>query len=30
MYQIYSVKYAGVDPETGAALYWAKRTDGTE
>ena len=29
MYQIYSVKYAGVDPETGAALYWATRTDTT-
>jgi TonB-linked SusC/RagA family outer membrane protein len=30
MYQIYCVKYAGVDPETGNALYWARRTDGTE
>lgn len=30
MYQIYTVKYAGVDPENGNALYWARRTDGTE
>ncbi len=30
MYQIYCVKYAGVDPENGNALYWARRTDGTE
>ncbi len=30
MYQIYTVKYAGVDPENGDALYWAKRADGTE
>ena len=26
-YQMYLVKYAGVDPETGKALYWAKETD---
>ena len=25
MYQIYTVKYAGVDPENGNALYWARR-----
>lgn len=30
MYQYYTVKYAGVDPENGDALYWARRTDGTE
>lgn len=24
MYQLYLPKYAGVDPETGAALYWAR------
>lgn len=30
MYQIYTVKYAGVDPDNGNALYWARRTDGTE
>ena len=24
MYQLYLVKYAGVDPATGKALYWAK------
>jgi len=25
MYQLALVRYAGVDPETGTALYWAKR-----
>ena len=30
MYQIYTVKFAGVDPENGNALYWARRADGTE
>ncbi|WP_301827721.1 TonB-dependent receptor [uncultured Parabacteroides sp.] len=28
MYRMYLVKYAGVDPETGMALYWAKDKDG--
>ncbi|MEL5896364.1 SusC/RagA family TonB-linked outer membrane protein [Bacteroides sp. GD17] len=28
MYQLYLVKYAGVDPTTGQALYWAKDDDG--
>lgn len=28
MYRMYLVKYAGVDPETGVALYWAKDEDG--
>ncbi len=27
MYQFYMVKYAGVDPETGKALYWAKNEE---
>lgn len=30
MYQYYLVKYAGVDPTTGKALYWAKNSEGTE
>lgn len=30
MYRFHLVKYAGVDEETGEALYWAKETDGTE
>jgi TonB-linked SusC/RagA family outer membrane protein len=30
MYRLYLVKYAGVDPETGDALYWAKDKDGVE
>lgn len=30
MYQLYLVKYAGVDPENGDALYWAMKSDGTE
>ncbi len=30
MYNYYLVKYAGVDPNTGEALYWAKQEDGTE
>lgn len=30
MYNYYLVKYAGVDKNTGEALYWAKQTDGTE
>jgi len=30
MYRFYLVKYAGVDPETGLAQYWAKDDDGTE
>ncbi|MCF0183835.1 MAG: TonB-dependent receptor [Bacteroidaceae bacterium] len=30
MYQYYLVKYAGVDPGTGLALYWAKDDNGTE
>lgn len=30
MYNYYLVKYAGVDSETGEALYWAKQNDGTE
>lgn len=30
MYRFYMVKYAGVDPETGEALYWAKDKDGKE
>ena len=29
-YQMYLVKYAGVDPETGLAQYWAKDTDTEE
>ena len=29
-YRLYLVKYAGVDPENGEALYWAKHADGTE
>ncbi len=28
MYQLYLVKYAGVDPATGVALYWAKDENG--
>lgn len=28
MYSLYLVKYAGVDPDTGKALYWAKDDDG--
>ncbi|RHR60491.1 TonB-dependent receptor [Parabacteroides sp. AF17-28] len=28
MYRMYLVKYAGVDSETGKALYWAKDKDG--
>ena len=27
VYQFYMVEYAGVDPETGLAQYWAKETD---
>ncbi len=27
MYQMYLVKYAGVDPDDGQALYWAKNED---
>ena len=30
MYRMYLVKYAGVDEETGEALYWAKDKDGKE
>ena len=30
MYQLYMVKYAGVDPATGRALYWAKDAEGNE
>ena len=30
MYQLYLVKYAGVDPATGLALYWAKDSKGEE
>lgn len=30
MYQFYLPSYAGVDENTGEALYWAKKTDGTE
>ncbi len=30
MYNMYLVKYAGVDPETGLAQYWAKTADGQE
>ena len=30
MYRMYLVKYAGVDPETGKALYWAKDANGDE
>ena len=29
MYNLYLVQYAGVDPDNGLPLYWAKRTDGT-
>lgn len=29
-YQLYLVKYAGVDPENGKALYWAKNEDTNE
>ena len=28
MYRMYLADYAGVDPETGVALYWAKDDDG--
>jgi len=27
MYQLYLVKYAGVDPSTGLAMYWAKNEE---
>ena len=30
MYQLYLVKHAGVDQETGLPLYWAKNADGQE
>lgn len=30
MYQLYLVKWAGVDPETGEAQYWARGLDGKE
>jgi len=30
MYRMYLVKYAGVDPETGLAQYWAKDKEGAE
>ncbi len=30
MYEYYLVKYAGVDPTTGLALYWAKDNNGNE
>ena len=30
MYEYYLVKYAGVDPTTGLALYWAKDDNGVE
>lgn len=30
MYQLYLVKYAGVDPNNGMALYWAKKPDETD
>ena len=30
MYEMYIVKYAGVDPTTGQALYWAKDSQGKE
>lgn len=29
MYNFYLVKYAGIDSETGEALYWAKKTEGS-
>lgn len=29
-YQLYLVKYAGVDPENGSSLWWARHADGTE
>ncbi|MCM1029633.1 MAG: SusC/RagA family TonB-linked outer membrane protein [Pseudoflavonifractor sp.] len=29
-FQLYLAKYAGVDPTTGLALYWAKDDDGNE
>lgn len=28
MYQLYLVKYAGVDPTTGQSLFWAKDDEG--
>lgn len=30
MYRLYLVKYAGVDPTNGKALYWAKNAQGEE
>lgn len=30
MYQLYLVKHAGVDHETGLPLYWAKNSEGVE
>ena len=30
MYNLYLVKYAGVDPENGLPLYWAKDAEGNE
>lgn len=29
-YQLYLVKYAGVDPENGSSLWWGRHADGTE
>ena len=29
-YQLYLVKYAGVDPESGSSLWWGRHADGTE
>ncbi len=30
MYRMYLVRYAGVDPDNGMALYWAKDKDGND
>ena len=30
LYQMYLTKYAGVDPDSGEALYWAKDENGVE
>ena len=30
LYQMYLTKYAGVDPDSGEAQYWAKGEDGVE
>lgn len=29
-YQLYLVKYAGVDPDNGSSLWWGRHADGTE